>query len=290
MLKLPISKAATVRTMEFNVQRFEESAHQNGVRYWYAHEFMASLGYETWPSFTQVINKAMASCGRLNIDVTDVFIPETLIDEGRTFKTFRLTRFACFLITMHADSRKPQVSKAKAVLAAIADQLIQRQIGENDLGRLETREDLKLAERVMSAAAQDAGLENTQFGIFKDAGFRGMYNMGLRDLMRHKGVDPDKVMYDFMGLEELAGNLFRVTQTAARIKNQNVAGLQSLTRTARDVGSEVRDMMIRNSGIAPEALPTEENVSDIKKRLKSAHREMKKLDTPKKPKALKSGE
>lgn len=274
--------------LEFSLQRFEDSSRQNGVRYWYAHEFMDALGYESWASFGQVINKAMASCGRLNIDVTDVFIAETIVQDGKPLKTFRLTRFACFLITMHADSRKPQVAKAKTVLAAIADQLVQQHIDEADIGRIETREDLKLAERVMSGVAKDQGLENTQFGIFKDAGFRGMYNMALKDLMRLKGVDPTrKTLYDHMGLEELAGNLFRVTQTAARIKNQNVSGLKPLARTAREVGEEVRGMMIRNSGVPPEALPAEENISNVKRRLKSAHRKMEKLDAPKRVTAKK---
>jgi DNA-damage-inducible protein D len=269
--------------LEFNVQKFEESGRENGTRYWYAHEFMGALGYETWASFQNVITKAMGSCAKLNLDPTESFIPENIVlADGRPTKTYRLTRFACFLVSMHADSKKPQVAKAKTVLAGIADQLIQEKINDHDIGRIETREDLKLAERVMSGAAQGAGLENSQFGIFKDAGFRGMYNMGLRELMRHKGVDEGKVLYDFMGLEELAGNLFRVTQTAARIKNQNVQGLTKLSRTATAVGTEVREIMTRNSGKPPEALQVAEDIAGVKKRLKSVSRAMVKMDGKKK--------
>lgn len=267
---------------EFSVEKFEQSGRDNGMRFWYAHEFMASLGYESWSSFQNVITKAMGSCAKLNIDPTEVFLPTTSIEDGKEIKSYKLTRFACFLVSMHADSKKPEVAKAKAVLAAIADQLIEERIQDQDLGRIEAREDLKLAERVMSGVAQNAGLENMQFGIFKDAGFRGMYNLGLRELMERKGVGVNHTLYDFMGLEELAGNLFRVTQTAARIKSQNVRGVTPLSNTARQVGSEVRQIMIKNSGVAPEALPTEENISSVKKRLKSAAREMKKFDGKKK--------
>jgi DNA-damage-inducible protein D len=35
----------------FDMQHFEGSAKENGMHYWLAHEFMAALGYETWPSF-----------------------------------------------------------------------------------------------------------------------------------------------------------------------------------------------------------------------------------------------
>ena len=270
---------------EFSLEDFENSSKENGGRYWEARDFMHRLGYESWASALNVITKSMGSCAKLNIDPTDAFLPFVVIEDGKEIKSYKLNRFACFLISMHADSKKPEVMKIRAVLAAIADQLIEERIQERDIGRIETREDLKLAERLMSGVAQDAGLQTEQFGIFKDAGFRGMYNLGLRDLMHHKGVD-DGTLYDYMGLEELAGNLFRVTQTAARIKKQRVRGLSYLSQTAREVGSEVRQIMIKDGGVAPEALPIEEPIPDVKKRLKHAARAMKKLDKPQ-PKRLK---
>ncbi|MFL6445853.1 MAG: hypothetical protein ACJ713_18695 [Candidatus Sulfotelmatobacter sp.] len=271
---------------EFTIQKFEESGRENGVRFWLAHEFMASLGYDSWPTFQKIITKAMGSCAKLGIDPTEAFTPTTFIEDGKEIKSYKLSRFACFLVSMHGDSKKEGVAKAKTLLAAIADRLIEERIQENDLGRIETRDDLKLAERVLSGAAQSAGLETYQFGIFKDAGFRGMYNMSLSNLLVRKGVDPKKTLYDFMGLEELAGNLFRVTQTAARIKNQSMSGLDALSYTAKSVGKEVRSIMIRNGGIPPEALPPEEDISRTKSRLKSAARAMKKLDGKKKPLSL----
>lgn len=269
---------------EFSIQKFEESGRENGMRFWYAHEFMVALGYDTWNSFQNVITKAMASCARLNIDPTEAFVPTTIIQDGKEIRTYKLSRFACFLVSMHADSNKEEVSQAKAALAAIADRLVQERINENDLGRIETRDDLKLAERVLNGAAQDGGLDSQHFGIFKDAGFRGMYNMSLKSLMAYKGVKKGKTLYDFMDLEEMAGNLFRVTQTAARIKNQRVTGLPALADTAKRVGKEVRGMMIKNSGTAPESLPIAEDISGVKHRLKAAAREMKKMDDKKQAK------
>jgi DNA-damage-inducible protein D len=40
-------------------------------------------------------------------------------------------------------------------------------------------------------------------------------------LAQKRGIDKSK-MYDYMGRTELAANLFRVTQTEERIKNQNL--------------------------------------------------------------------
>lgn len=270
---------------EFSIERFEADCRENGVRFWYAHEFMKSLGYDNWATFLKIITKAMGSCARLNIDPTEAFSRTVCIENGKEAVTYKLSRFACFLVSMHADSHKPEVAKAKAILAAIADQLIEERIRETDLGRIETREDLKSAERTLSGIAQDAGLETHQFGFFKDAGFRGMYNMSLSDLMERKGVDPKNTLYDFMALEELAGNLFRVTQTSARVKSQGVRGLDALKYTAGKVGREVRQIMIKNGGTAPENLAITDDIAKVQRRLKSANRAMKKMDGQKKLKS-----
>jgi len=267
-----------------SLQLFEEGAKQNGQTYWDARELMEWLGYDTWSAFQKVITRAMASCGRIGVDPTESFIRSELAVDGKHVLTYRLTRFACFLVAMAADAGKPEVVRMQVMLAAITDHLIEQQVQSGDLARLDTRDDLKAAEKAMSQAASSRGVLPEQFGIFKDAGFRGMYNMRLQDLKVFKGLQDDrKTLYDFMGLEEMAGNLFRVTQTTARIRNQNVTGLNPLAETAQQVGREVRGMMIKNSGNAPEHLQLEEDVKDVQRRLKKMNREMKKLDKPKTP-------
>jgi len=275
--------------LTFDLERFEDAAKQNGVRYWIAHEFMASLGYETWSSFQNVINKAMASCVSLNVQIPEVFLPDVFLDNGKEVSTYRMTRFACFLVTMHADSKKPQVAQAKTVLAAIADALVEQQIQNGTLERIDARDELKGGEAIMGAVAQRAGLQSTEFGIFKDAGFRGMYNLSLQQLIKRKGAEVEKgrTLYDFMGKTELAANFFRVTQTAERINNTGAAGLRQLSATAQEVGQEVRGIMLKSSGVAPENLPIEEDISKVKGRLKSAAKQMRKIDAPSKRLPLK---
>lgn len=137
---------------------------------------------------------------------------------------------------MHANSKKEQVNQVKTILAAVADKLVQNAIDDNVIQRLGVRKKLTDGEQIMSATAKSAGLLPEHFGIFKDAGFRGMYNMGLNELKRYKHIPDDKqTLYDFMGNTELAGNWFRVTQTTERIKNKNVKGLTALQHTATQV-------------------------------------------------------
>ena len=269
--------------MAFDIETFEGCARQNGVRYWLAHDLMRELGYETWTSFQKVVMKAQASCARLELDALNEFMPATFVDadDGLEKASIRLTRFACLLVTMHADERKPQVAAAKVALAALASQVISARLSHNELGRIETRDDLKSAEIALSSAAQRAGVQSSEQAIFKDAGIRGMYNRSLRDLKTMRGLGDKDVAYDFMGLTELAGNLFRVTQTAEKLRGTPNIGLRNAQQTAKQVGQDVRKMMIQNSGMAPEALPMEQNIKDVKRGLRNTAKEMKKLDAPK---------
>lgn len=224
--------------------------------------------------------KAISSCARLGIETHEAFTPETVIEEGKPRNTYRLTRFACFLITLHADEGKPQVSAAKVYFATIAEAIIQSGIQLNDLERLELRSDLTEGENTMESVASRAGIEN--FAFFKSAGFRGMYNMNLSDLRIRKGVSAKAKLYDLMGKTELAANWFRVTQTAARITSHNIKGQQALENAAHQVGASVRNEMIRNSKIKPENLPLEEDLKLVRGRIANAKKGMGILDATRK--------
>lgn len=264
----------------FDLQGFEGIARENGIRYWYAHEFMGKLGYETWASFRGVVNKAVSLCARIGVDAVEAVIPcEALDSNGKPFNSYKLTRFGCLLITMQADTKKAEVAQAQAAMAAVAAELVSKYLNSNALDRLEKREELKLAEHILSGTAQDAGVQSMEFGIFKSAGFRGMYNMSMDELKAYKGASTHKgTLYDLMGLTEMAANTFRVTQTAERLKHTGARGYKQASKVAEQVGGEVRSVMMRSSGVRPEDLPLEEDVNAVKKGIKSTQRVMIKMD------------
>jgi DNA-damage-inducible protein D len=264
----------------FDLAQFEDAGHENGIRYWLAHEFMDALGYESWASFQNVIRRAQASCLQLGIDTDDAFI-RCELDDGT--KSYKLTRFACYLVAMQADGKKPEVAKAQITLAALAEALVETQIADQGLARLEERGKLSAAEKHLSGAAKSAGLTTgLDYGIFRDAGFRGMYDMSLAQLKDYKGAPGKKTLYDFMGLTELAANTFRVTQTAERMKRGKVRGRDQAASTAHEVGREVRGIMVKSSGVLPEELELEGPITEVKKQIKATHRKMLKHDAPKK--------
>ncbi len=83
-----------------------------------------------------------------------------------------------------------------------------------------------------------------------------------------------------MGKTELAANLFRITQTEERIRNEDIVGQKPLERAAEHVGRTVRRRMIDLSGTPPEQLPAARDIAQVKGDLKRAGREYARLDAP----------
>ena len=73
-----------------------------------------------------------------------------------------------------------------------------------------------------------------------------------------------------MGHEELAANLFRATQTEAKLRRENIKGKENANQAHLTVGKEVRNTIERLGGTMPEDLPTP------KKSIQQIEREQKK--------------
>ena len=72
-----------------------------------------------------------------------------------------------------------------------------------------------------------------------------------------------------MGSEELAANLFRITQTEAKLKKDNISSEDDANQTHYNIGKNIREVIIKNGGTMPEKLPTP------KKSLKELEKEKK---------------
>lgn len=250
-----------------------------GIRYWYASDLIAMLGYESLGPFQKAINKAISACTALNIPVLENFIQEQRpTGDGKPQLDYRLSRFACYLTAMNGDVRKPQVAAAQAYFVTLAEAFRQYIQQAEDVERVLIREDVTEHEKSLSDVAQRAGVND--YGLFRSAGYRGLYNRELAEVKALKGVQESRTLLDFMGKEELAANLFRITQTEAKIRNEQIEGQESLEATAEAVGKTVRRTMIDISGNKPEDLPVAEDIRQVRNKLKKTQREFVKMDAP----------
>lgn len=75
-----------------------------------------------------------------------------------------------------------------------------------------------------------------------------------------------------MGSEELAANLFRLTQTEGKLRRDNIQGKENANIAHREVGAKVRQTIKELGGTMPEDLPTPP------KSIKQLEKEQKKLE------------
>jgi DNA-damage-inducible protein D len=257
---------------------FEEIKHinKNGMEYWKARELYKLLGYAEYSKFIPVIIKAQESCKNSKQAASDHFahVGEMIkIASGtekealRKINDFHLSRYACYLIAQNGDPRKEEIALAQTYFALqTRRQEINEQLME-DQKRVFLREDLSGNNKKLFKAAKQAGVNN--YANFQDYGYMGLYN-GLRqkDIHTKKKLKPNEKILDRMGSEELAANLFRATQTEAKLKRENIIGEQKANRTHHEVGKTVRNTIKKLGGTMPEKLPTPDHIKGAKKRLK----------------------
>jgi DNA-damage-inducible protein D len=264
----------------FSSDNFETFSHENGFTYWYASDLMAMLGYESMSTFQRSINKAMTTCNTLNIQIMDNFHQEQRHVDGKTISDFRLSRFACYLTVMNSDSKKPAVAMAQAYFATLAGAVHNYLDEANKVERIVIRDEVSERETSLSRVVHSAGVEN--YAFFQNAGYRGMYNKNIGQLKALRSIPTNKSPLDFMGKEELAANLFRITQTELKIRQDGVRGQGNLESTAESVGKKVRATMKEISGVLPENLPPHEDIKEVKSELKARSKTIKALDKHKK--------
>ena len=121
----------------------------------------------------------------------------------------------------------------------------------------------------LSKRANNAGVKN--FDKFHNAGYKGLYNGETADdIAKRKDLRYREDILDNMGSEELAANLFRITQTESKLKRDNISTEKEANKTHYNIGKNIREVIAKNGGTMPEDLPTP------KKSLKELEKENKK--------------
>ena len=260
---------------------FEDFRKQNGDAYWWASDLLKMVGYKDLPSFEKVLDRATKAMISLGIPHYKNIVPADREVDGVSTRDFRLTRFACYIAVMNGNPGKPEVAAAQVYFAQQTRQF-ELQQGHNEMDRLLIRDELTEGTKALNSTAKGAGVHD--FGRFQDAGYLGLYNMQAYQLKHRRGLDKGANLADHMGRTELAANLFRVTQTEERIRNKGIKGQNALEATHRAVGQEVRDIVKKNTGSAPENLPQEKQLPEVRKQLKKGYSKMTEADSKKKSK------
>jgi len=258
-------------------QSFEslKKINAHGAQYWSARDLQPLLGYSQWRRFEQAIERAISSCQASGNPPEHHFAGAgKMIDLGkggqRDVDDYHLSRFACYLIAQNGDPRKPEIANAQKYFAIQTRRQELSDQAAADQERLELRKQTSEEFKALSGAAQDAGVQSRMFGVFHDAGYKGLYGGLGRDAIKQRKAIPDKDnLLDRMNATELAANQFRMTQTRDKLERDRVHGQAQAIQTHEQVGHEVRQAIQRIGGTLPENIPPAEHIKEVEKRLKS---------------------
>ena len=266
---------------KYNSNTFESINHidEYGNEYWYARELQIILSYKEWRKFNGVIEKAKNACFNSNFNPLDHFVEaDKMVQIGsgakRKQSDYKLTRYACYLIAQNGDSRKEIIALAQTYFAVQTrkQELTEKEYSEltEDEKRFYQRNLTKKGNYSLNRVAKGCGVKNLD--RFHNAGYKGLYNgETANDIAKRKNLRYREDILDNMGSEELAANLFRITQTESKLKRDNVYGEKNANETHYNIGKNIREVIAKNGGTMPEDLPTP------KKSLKELEKERKQV-------------
>ncbi len=266
-----------------NAKGFEDlkQVNEHGAEYWSARDLQPLLGYDQWRRFEQAIARAKVACKESGNEPDNHFAGAgKMVPLGsgseRKLDDFHLSRFACYLIAINGDPRKPEIALAQQYFIVqtrrqeLTDQLAA------DKERLEIRKQTAEEFKALSGAAQQAGVNGRMFGVFHDAGYKGLYGgLGRDRIKRRKGIPDKDNLLDRMNATELAANQFRMTQTRDKLAREGVLSEHDAIKTHEEVGKEVRDAIRRIGGTLPENIPPAEHIKQVEKRVKTTKPKLK---------------
>lgn len=251
----------------------------DGSEYWSSRELAKVLEYTDYRNFLTVIKKAKVSCENSGEVIHNHFVEANeMVEIGsgaeKPIETTYLSRYACYLIMQNSDPTKVVVAKGQTYFAIQTRRQEKTDNLVEDSKRVFLREEMKKHNTSLMQTASMAGVKS--YAIFQNSGYKGLYgNLTTQDIHDRKKLKKSQKILDHMGSEELAANLFRATQTEAKIKRDKVRGQGDANLAHYYVGQKVRNTIETLGGTMPENLPSVDGVGKAKTRIKK--KEKKKL-------------
>ncbi len=274
-----------IRNEEYKT--FEDIRHMDeyGNEYWYARELMPMLEYSRWENFEKVIKKSIESYKNSEISVSEQFrdvkkLSKRANNADVEIQDYKLSRYACYLIAQNGDIRKKSIAQAQSyfIIQTRKQELTEQEYNllEETEKRLYNRSITKKGNFQLNQVAKNVGVKN--FDRFHNEGYKGLYNgETANDIAKRKGLRYREDILDNMGSDELAANIFRISQVKQKLENDNIQNEKEAFKIHNKVGKAVRNTIKKLGGMMPEKLPTpKKSLKEIEKENKRKSINLKK--------------
>ena len=253
---------------EYTANLFEDIKHldNRGNEYWFARELQNILGYHQWRSINDLIERAKVACQESKYNIDDHFAVQRKMIKlakgaTRNVVDYKLSRYACYLIVMNGNPKKEIIALGQTYFAI---QTRKQELNEKEYSEL-TEDEKRFYQRdltrkgnySLNIAARNAGVKN--FDKFHNSGYKGLYNgETANDIAKRKKLRYREDILDNMGSDKLIANLFRISQTEQKLKNENIKIENEANKTHYEVGKAIRNTIKKLGGTMPEKLSTPE--------------------------------
>lgn len=186
-----------------NISLFEQirQTDENGNEFWMARQLAKVLEYTDFRNFLGVIAKAREACKNSGQPIENHLVETNemvAIGSGaeRVMQSYKLSRYACYLIVQNADPGKEVVALGQTYFAVQTRLQEIRQMDEynrlstEDEKRLFLRNEMAKHNVQLAAAAKDAGvIVPLDYAIFQNHGYMGLYGgLDAKAIHKKKGL------------------------------------------------------------------------------------------------------
>lgn len=246
---------------------------QNNIEFWFARDLQHLLGYSEWRNFYKVINKAKTTCETAGHLISDHFVDinKTItMPKGATkeIPDFMLTRFACYLIAQNGDPQKEAIAFAQNYFAVQTRkfEIIEQRI--KDWERLNARQKLSLSEKELSELIFEQTGNERDFGMIRSRGDKALFGYTTSEMKNKLSIPKNRPLADFLPTITIKAKDFATEITIFNVKEKDIKQGHRIAWEHIRNNKGVRKLLVER-GIKPEALPSEEDVKKLERRVKT---------------------
>lgn len=260
---------------------FNDAVHDlDGIEVWYAREIMELFGYKEWRKFCNVIEKAKTACKNAQNNEFDHFGGvDKMVELGsgsmRAIDDIILTRYACYLVALEGDSRKPEIAFAKTYFAIQARkyEILEKAILEVE--RIGEREKLTSAEKQFSRIIYETGIDGFGLGRIRSKGDEALFGLSTKLIKKKYGVSENRPLGDFLHPVAISAKEFSAHITAYQVEMNNLNNETAITNEHVKNNSNAREMLLK-VGIKPEELPIQDDIKKVARKINSDQKKLAK--------------